>query len=207
MTEVKNYALPKLKYGLDELSPWLSTDQLAIHYQKHHQAYVNGANAILEKLEAARSEPSDLDIKGVIKEFSFQIGGHILHSLFWENLAPTGKGGGGEPNGNLKILITEQFKGLDRFKKEFTQGAMGVEGSGWMAFVYSQETNRLILGQIEKHNVNIFPNQEIIMVLDMFEHAYYLDYKNEKAKYIEGFWNIINWDEVAARLDKILRVN
>lgn len=194
------YALPSLDYGYNDLQPFLSEEQLTIHHQKHHQAYVNGANLILDKLDKARSENTPLDVRAVAKEFSFQAAGHVLHSLFWKNLAPTDKGGGGEPAGKLSELITEQFGSFQRFKSEFTLGALSVEGSGWMALTFCPHTSRILLVQIEKHNVNIIPNHKIILVLDVFEHAYYLDYKNDRAKYIENFWNFINWSEVDNRL-------
>lgn len=206
----KLYKLPQLKYGYKDLEPYISEQQLTIHHQKHHQAYVNGANAILEKLDKARKaaqegeprqgrESADLDMKSTLKELSFNIGGHLLHSLFWENLAPAEKGGGGQ-GGKLADIIKDEFGSFERFKKEFTQTAISVEGSGWAALVFDPKTERPILMQIEKHNVNIVPTFKILLVLDVFEHAYYLDYKNERAKFIEAFWNIANWEKISERL-------
>jgi Fe-Mn family superoxide dismutase len=202
--ETKFYVLPQLPYGYKELEPYMSETQLAIHHQKHHQAYVNGANAIFEKLEKARREGIDLDIKSTLKELSFSIGGHVLHSLFWGNLAPTGKGGG-KPSGILAIEIENEFGSFERFKKEFTQAAVSVEGSGWAALVFCMQTKRPIIMQIEKHNTNIYPMFKILMVLDVFEHAYYIDYKNERTKYVEAFWNIVNWDKVNKRLEDMMK--
>ena len=196
----KLYVLPKLAYGYKDLEPYISEQQLTIHHQKHHQAYVNGANAILEKIGKARQEGADMEMKSTLKELSFNIGGHLLHSLFWENLAPNSNGqGGGEPKGALADLIKNEFGGFERFKKEFSQTASSVEGSGWAALAFCDQTRRLIPMQIEKHNVNLYPDCKILMVLDVFEHAYYLDYKNERAKFIEAFWNIVNWDAVAKK--------
>ena len=199
METVKFYALPKLSYGYKDLEPYISEQQLTIHHQKHHQAYINGANALLEKIDKARKENTDLDIKSTLKDLSFNIGGHILHSLFWENLAPKGKGGG-EPKEALADLIKNEFGSFERFKKEFSQTALLVEGSGWAALTFCEMTKRLVPMQIEKHNVNIYPTFKILMVLDVFEHAYYLDYKNDRTKFIEAFWNIVNWDEIAKRI-------
>ena len=140
-------------------------------------------------------------MKATLKELSFHIGGFKLHNLFWENLAPAGKGGGGIPKGELAKAITSEFSTYDRFKKEFTQAAAGAEGSGWAALTYCRKTHRLLIIQIEKHNVNVVPGYPIFMVLDVWEHAYYLDYKNDRAKFIEAFWNIVNWDTVAQRFD------
>ena len=197
METEKFYKLPQLPYGYKDLEPYISEGLLTIHHQKHHQAYVNGANAILEKMDKARKDGADLDIKATLKELSFNIGGHLLHSLFWENLSAKG---GGEPQGNLAEIINAEFGGFDRFKKEFTQAALSVEGSGWAALTFCQQTKRPLIMQIEKHNANVYPMFNILMVLDVFEHAYYLDYKNDRTKFIEAFWNIVNWDEVEKRL-------
>jgi len=204
MEKAKYYALPQLPYGYDQLQPYISKEQLALHHQKHHQAYVNGANAIFEKLDKARKEGTDFDVKATLKELSFHIGGHLLHSLFWANLAPSGKGGG-KPSGNLGAAIEKEFGSFDRFRKEFSLAATSVEGSGWAALSLCRETNRPIVMQIEKHNTNVYPAFAILMVIDVWEHAYYLDYKNERAKFVDAFWNIVNWDEVDNRLGRILK--
>ncbi len=189
----KFYQLPSLPYGYRDLAPYISEEQLRIHHDKHHLAYVNGANAALEKLDKARKDGADLDFKCLAKEMSFHLGGNELHSTFWMNMAPAGKGGGGKPGNLLGDAINKEFGSFDRFKKEFTMTAMSAEGSAWAALTYCTGTKRLDIAQIEKHNVNFPPGYPILMVLDMWEHAYYIDYKNEKAKYVDGFWNIVNW--------------
>ncbi|MDI6790506.1 MAG: superoxide dismutase [Thermodesulfobacteriota bacterium] len=194
------YTLPELPYGYKDLEPHISEEQLRIHHDKHHLAYVNGANAILEKLDKARKDGADLDMKSTLKELSFQIGGHLLHSLFWGNLAPAGKGGG-MPGGTIGDVIAKEFGSPDRFRKEFTQAATSAEGSGWAALTFCRKTNRPIIMQVEKHNINVYPMFKILMVIDVWEHAYYLDYKNERAKFVEAFWNIVNWEEVNKRLE------
>lgn len=204
METTKFYSLPKLPYEYKDLEPYISEEQLKIHHSKHHQAYVNGANAILEKLDKARKEDTTLDIRATLKELSFNIGGHLLHSLFWGNLAPTGKGGG-KPGGVFGEMVEKEFGSFERFKGEFTQAAISVEGSGWAALTFCKQTNRPIIMQIEKHNTNIYPMFRILMVLDVFEHAYYLDYKNERAKFVDAFWNIVNWGEVNKRLEGLLK--
>lgn len=198
--EKKPYTLPELPYSYKDLEPYISEQQLTIHHQKHHQAYVNGANALIEKLEKARMEGSDLDLKATLKELSFNVGGHLFHSLFWKNLAPA-KGDNALAKGILAEAIEKEFGSLERFKKEFTQAALTVEGSGWAALALDKESGRLLIAQIEKHNVNLYPTFKIILVLDVFEHAYYLDYKNDRAKFIEAFWNIVNWEEAEKRLE------
>ena len=195
----KGYTLPQLPYGYKALAPYISENQLTLHHQKHHQGYVTGANAILEKLDKARRENADLDMKALLKELSFHLGGFRLHNMFWQNMAPSGVGGGGEPKGELAGAINAEFKTFERFKKEFTQTASSVEGSGWAVLTHCMNTQRLMMMQVEKHNVNIIPGYRILMVLDLWEHAYYLDYKNDRAKFIDAFWHIVNWDEVNAR--------
>jgi Fe-Mn family superoxide dismutase len=192
---VKFFSLPKLPYDYKALMPYISEEQLRIHHDKHHQAYVNGANAIFEKLDKARKEAADLDVKSTLKELSFHIGGHILHSTFWENLAPPGKGGG-KPGGAIADGIMREFGSFERFNKEFSQAATSVEGSGWAVLAMQQCIARPVIMQIEKHNVNVYPSFRILMVLDLWEHAYYIDYKNDRAKFVEAFWNLVNWDYV-----------
>lgn len=202
----KFYEMPMLDYGYGDLAPYLSEEQVRIHYEKHHQAYVNGANDILQKFDKARQDGAELDIKAILKSLSFNVGGHLLHSLFWKNLAPAGAGGGGEPEGILADEINREFGSFERFKKEFTQCAMTVEGSGWSALTYCRQTQRPIIMQVEKHNTNVYPMFRILMVLDVFEHAYYLDYKNDRAKFVDAFWNIVNWNAVNKRLEDLLRL-
>ncbi len=201
MEATKFYVLAKLPYEYKDLAPYMSEEQLRIHHSKHHQAYVNGANATFERLDKARKDGTDVDVKATLKKLSFNIGGHSLHSLFWGNLAPTGKGGG-KPSGVLGDAIEKEFGSFERFKKEFTQAAVSVEGSGWAALTLCRQTRRPIIMQIEKHNTNVYPMFRILMVLDVFEHAYYIDYKNERAKFVDAFWNIVNWKEVNKRLEE-----
>jgi len=200
--EKKYYELPPLPFGSKDLEPHISEEQLLIHHDKHHQGYVDGSNAILKKLEKARKDGIELDMKSTLKALSFNIGGHILHSLFWSNLAPTDKGGG-KPGGVLGDTIDKEFGSFERFKKEFSQAAVSVEGSGWAALTFCKKTNRPIIMQIEKHNINIYPMFKILMVLDVWEHAYYLDYKNQRTKFVDAFWNIVNWNEVNKRLEEL----
>ncbi len=198
------YSLPKLSYGYKDLEPYLSQEQLQIHHEKHHQAYVTGANAILERIDRARRDQADLDIKATLKELSFHIGGHVLHTLFWGNLAPRGKSAP-RPEKILATAVDKEFGSFDRFKKEFTQAAVSVEGSGWAALSFCRLTNRPVIMQIEKHNVNIYPMFTILLVLDLWEHAYYLDYKNRRADFVEAFWNIVDWEAVRRRFEQLLR--
>jgi Fe-Mn family superoxide dismutase len=203
MVDKKLYSLPDLPYASNALEPFISEAQLKLHHDKHHAAYVNGANALLGRLEKARADGADLDMKATAKELSFQAGGHLLHSLFWQNLAPAAKREK-EPKGLLAETLMKEFGSIERFKKEFTQAAASTEGSGWAALVWCAMTKRPMIMQVEKHNVNVIPMFRILMVLDVWEHAYYLDYKNERPKFVEAFWNIVNWEVVGKRLEEIV---
>ncbi len=200
---LKKYELPPLPYAPDALEPHISKEQLSLHHDKHHQAYVTGANADLEKLEKARQEGTEIDMKALLKELSFNIGGHVLHDLFWPTMAPAGKGGGGPPGGALADLIDGEWGSFDRFKAEFTKTAASVEGSGWAALAYCTMTDRPMIMQIEKHNNHVYPTFRILMVLDVWEHAYYVDHRNNRAGFIEAFWNVVNWDTVNKRLENL----
>jgi superoxide dismutase, Fe-Mn family len=205
-TQVKSklYALPGLPYDYKDLSPQLSQELLTIHHQKHHNAYVQGANALLERMDNLRKSGQDFDVKAALKELSWNIGGHVLHSLYWENMAPAGKTSE-TPSGKIAEMISGEFGNFERFRSEFTKAAMTVEGSGWACLAYCRKTERLLVMQVEKHNTNVYPMFGIALVLDMFEHAYYLDYKNDKGKYVENFWKIISWEAVNKRMDSMLK--
>jgi len=178
---------------------------LRLHHEKHHAAYVKGANTILQKMDKARADKTDFDTKATFKELSFHIGGHLLHSLFWKNLAPQGKGGGEKPSGKIAQVIEEEFGSFEQFKKVFSQTAISTEGSGWAALTFCKKTARPIIMQVVKHNTNVYPMFRILMVLDVWEHAYYLDYQNERGKFVEAFWTIVNWTEVNSRLEDLLK--
>jgi superoxide dismutase, Fe-Mn family len=198
--KIKSFTLPKLPYGYNALAPYISEEQLKLHHDKHHQGYVNGANAIFEKMDKAHQENVELDVKAVAKELSFNIGGHLLHTTFWENMAPAGKGGGGPPGGPVADMINMGFGSFEHFKTQFTKVATSTEGSGWAVLATHPCIGRPLIMQIEKHNINVFPNFQILMALDVWEHAYYVDYKNDRAKFVEAFWNLINWDKVNKNL-------
>jgi Fe-Mn family superoxide dismutase len=198
------YVLPKLPYDYNGLEPYISEQQLTIHHDKHHLTYVNAANAAFKKLEEARKNKAEIDVKAMLKELSFNIGGHQLHSIFWPTMAPSGKGGGGEPTGKLAEAINDTFGSFAQFKAEFSKAAATTEGSGWAALAIDVKTKQLAIMQIEKHNVNVYTGFYIVMVLDVWEHAYYLDYKNERPKFVEAFWNIVNWERINKRFEEAL---
>ena len=194
----KTYDLPDLPYDFNALEPYISEEQLRLHHDKHHQAYVDGANALLKKFDNRDSE--EFDVKAVAKELTFNVGGYVLHKYFWENMGPADRCGG-EPSDTLAVYIKKDFGSFERFKNEFSKVAASVEGSGWAVLTLCRTTDRIFIMQVEKHNVNTVPGFRIMMVLDMWEHAYYLDYQNRRPDYIDAFWKLVNWDEINRKID------
>lgn len=192
------YVLPELPYDYNALEPYINEEILKLHHDKHHNGYVNGANSALEKLEKGRKEEIEVDVKAVLKELSFHIGGHVLHTIFWESMSPEKS----SPSGLLAEMIDEEFGSVDNFKNEFNKAANSVEGSGWAALMYCPFTDRLIIQQIEKHNVNLAPGLQLLTCLDVWEHAYYLQYKNDKASFVKNWWNVVNWEYIGSRLSE-----
>ncbi len=196
----KTYSLPPLPYKYNALEPHISEQIMTLHHDKHHQAYVNGANGALDKLEKARAGAMQVDVRGVLRDLSFNIDGHKLHTIFWPNLAPAGKGGG-KPGGRLADKMDLDFGGFDKFKAQFSDACKTVEGSGWALLLYDREIDTLVLTQIEKQNFMHLAELPILLSADQWEHAYYLQYLNDRAKYVEAWWNVVNWDDVAKRFD------
>jgi len=195
----KTYTLPALPYAYNALEPYISQQIMTLHHDKHHNAYVTGANAALDKLEKARAGTLQIDIKGTLRDLSFNVGGHKLHSIFWTNMAAAGKGGGGAPTGKLADKITADFGSVDKFKAQFSDAAKAVEGSGWALLLYDHEIDSLVLTQVEKQNFMHLPELPILLGCDVWEHAYYLKYQNRRADYVKAFWEVVNWGDVAAR--------
>jgi Fe-Mn family superoxide dismutase len=205
MAESKGfYQLPKLPYGYADLAPFVSEALLKVHHDGHHQKYVNQANALLEKFDKARADGTMLNMKCEAQSLAFNVGGHYLHSLFWKVMRPAESGGGGKPGGLVADAIDKEFGSFERFQKEFTELANTVESSGWAAMVFCTHTQRPLLVQIKDHDLYAIPGYRILLVLDVWEHAYYLDYKNEKTKYTPAFWNVVNWEAVDHRLEHII---
>jgi superoxide dismutase [Mn] len=193
----KKYVLPELPYAYDALEPHISAEIMELHHSKHHQNYVNGANAALEKLEAARKDGSIVAVVTALsKDLAFNLGGHTNHSLFWENLGPNG---GGKPTGALAAAIDADFGSFDEFQKHFAAAALGLQGSGWAVLAYDKIGERLVIEQMTDQQGNLSIDLVPLLLLDMWEHAFYLQYKNVKADYVAAVWNVFNWDEVAAR--------
>jgi superoxide dismutase, Fe-Mn family len=193
------YTLPELPYDHAALEPHLSARILELHHDKHHQAYVEGANATLEKLQHARETGEFGAINQLEKNLAFHLSGHVLHSLFWKNMSPTG---GGKPEGDLAAAVDEHLGAFDAFRTQLTEAAMNVQGSGWGALSWDPVGKRLIIEQVYDHQGNVGQGGPPLLVLDMWEHAYYLQYENRKGEWVDAFWKLVDWDDVATRFDK-----
>lgn len=193
------YKLPELTYDYSALEPHISARIMELHHSKHHQAYVTGANAALEAMAEARANNNFGTLPKLQKDLAFNLGGHVNHSIFWQNLSPEG----GEVSGNLSAAIDEFFGGFDGFKNHFSAAAVGIQGSGWAYLAWDALGNRLVIGQLYDQQGNIAMGNIPLLMLDMWEHAFYLDYQNVKADYVKAFWNIVNWADVAKRFDSV----
>jgi Fe-Mn family superoxide dismutase len=194
------YTLPELPYDYSALEPHYSAEQLELHHDKHHAAYVKGANTTLEKLAQAREKNDFATINLLEKNLAFHVSGHVLHSMLWRNLAPKG---GGRPEGELRAAIDEFFGSFDGMRAQLTEAAVNVQGSGWGTLAWEPLAGRLVVEQVHDHQGNIGNGTIPILVLDMWEHAYYAQYRNEKAKWVEAWWKIVSWPDVAKRLQSV----
>ena len=194
------YELPDLPYAYDALEPHISAEIMELHHDKHHATYVKGANAALEALEAERNGEANPDkLRALSKNLAFNLGGHTNHSIFWKNMSPNG---GGEPAGELAEAINRDFGSFEGFQKQFEGVATSLQGSGWAVLGYDHIAGRLIIQQLTDQQDNVSVDFTPVLMLDMWEHAYYLQYKNVKADYAKAFWNVVNWDDVAERFAK-----
>lgn len=191
------YTLPELPYDYAALEPHISAKIMELHHGKHHKAYVDGANLAVEKLAEARDSGDFASINKLEKDLAFNVGGHVNHSVFWQNMSPEG---GGAPQGEIAAGIADHFGSFEKFQAQFTAVAMGVQGSGWAALVWDSLGQRMNIHQFFDQQANFPAGSVPLLLLDVWEHAYYLDYQNVRADYVKAFWNIINWSDVQARL-------
>lgn len=193
------YTLPDLDYDYGALEPHISAQIMELHHDKHHQAYVTGANTALEKLAEARESGEFGAINKLEKDLAFHLGGHVNHSVFWKNMSPDG---GGEPTGEVASAIDEFFGSFEGFTKQFNEVANGIQGSGWSMLVWDTLGQRLNINQLFDQQGNLPVGQLPILQLDMWEHAFYLQYKNVKGDYVNAWWNVVNWADVQDRFAK-----
>lgn len=192
------HQLPALPYEYNALEPHMDEATVRLHHDKHHQAYVDGLNKAEEQLAEARAKGDFGLVKHWEKELAFHGSGHILHTLYWENMTPNG---GGEPTGETAKQITQDFGSFDSFKKQFSAAAGAVEGSGWAILVWVPSFNKLEILQVEKHQNLTQWGAIPLLTIDVWEHAYYLKYQNKRADFIAAWWNLVNWADVEKRFN------
>lgn len=196
------YRLPPLPYDYADLEPYVSAQIMKLHHDIHHKGYVDGANAALVELERIRRAGGEAvrTIRAVTDSLSFNLSGHMLHSVFWHNMK---KGGGGDAPASSEIgkAIVRDFGTFEAFRGHFSAAAAQVQGSGWAILAYEPLAQRLVILQSEKHNNTGAWGSVPLLVLDVWEHAYYLQYQNKRSEYIKAFFSIVNWDDVNARLE------
>jgi superoxide dismutase, Fe-Mn family len=192
-----DYTLPDLPYDYAALEPSISGTIMELHHSKHHQTYVTGANTALAQLAEARDSDNLANVNKLEKDLAFNLGGHVNHSIFWTNMSPDG---GDRPTGELAAAIDDNFGSFDKFQAHFTATALGVQGSGWAVLAWDSIGQRLLIVQFFDQQGNLPAGIVPLLMLDVWEHAYYLDYKNVRADYVKAFWNIANWANAQERL-------
>jgi len=192
------YSLPDLPYDYSALAPAITGEILELHHAKHHAAYVKGANYTLEQIAEARDKEAitPTGLVGLEKTYAFNLSGHVLHSIFWQNLSPEG---GDRPDGALATAIEEHLGGFEAFKKQLTVATSSVQGSGWGVLAWEPLGRRLIVEQVYDHHGNVGQGTTPLLVFDAWEHAYYLQYRNVRPDYVTKLWDLVNWADVQAR--------
>ena len=196
------YRLPELPYDYAALEPHISGRIMELHHDKHHATYVEGANKTLEQLDEARDKADFTRLAALEKALAFNLSGHVLHSLFWQNMAPKA---GGRPEGDLAAAIDRDFESFDKFKKQLNAAAASIMGSGWAALVWEPLGERLVVSQIYDHQSNLAQAGTPLLVLDAWEHAYYLQYENRKTDFFEKVWAVWDWEDVGSRFKQAQR--
>jgi Fe-Mn family superoxide dismutase len=194
---VPDYALPDLPYDYSALEPHISGEIMELHHDKHHAAYVKGANTAIEHLAEARADDAYGAVNLLQKDLAFHLAGHVNHTVFWRNLSPDG---GDAPTGDVAAAVDEHFGSFDALRAHFSAAALGIQGSGWAILAWDALGQRLIVEQLYDHQGNLAVGTHPLLMLDMWEHAYYLQYKNTKADYVAAFWHIVDWADVTERL-------
>jgi len=177
---------------------------MELHHGKHHAAYVKNANSVLEQLDEARKKQDFARLAALERALAFNLSGHILHSIFWKNM--TSKGGG-TPLGDFGNAIQKDFGDFQRFRKQLTEVASTIMGSGWAALVWEPIGKRLLITQIYDHQSNLAQAGVPLMVIDAWEHAYYVRYQNRKTEFFEAVWNLWNWQDITARYASAIQLN
>jgi len=191
-----DYTLPDLPYDYSALAPHIAPEIMELHHSKHHNTYVTALNQTIEKLAAAREGGDFGAIVGLEKTLAFNLGGHVNHSIFWKNLSPDG---GDKPSGELAAAIDDSFGSFDAFQAHFTAAATTIQGSGWAILGWDVLGSRLLVHQLYDQQAQLPAGQIPVVMLDMWEHAFYLQYRNVKPDYVKAWWNVVNWTDAEAR--------
>ena len=197
------YTLPPLPYDYADLEPHIDAQTMKLHHDIHHAGYVKGANAAVANLARIRQTGGAAigEVRSVTDSLSFNASGHLLHTIFWNNMK---KNGGGEPTAGSAIaeMITRDFGSFAAFQKHFNSAAADVEANGWCSLHYRFSDQRLLVLQTENHQKQIPGDSMALLTIDVWEHAYYLKYQNARAEYIKQWWNLVNWPRVAEHFTK-----
>lgn len=197
MTMTDRYVLPDLPYSYDALAPWCPAETLKLHHGKHHATYVKEANAAAEQL--SKIDPSDEAKLGAVQAtFAFNLSGHLLHSLFWTSIAPESA----RPSVGFAARIKADFGSVERFTAMLTSASVKVQGSGWGSICVDPATGKLRVGSILNHSNAVVPGSQLVAVIDVWEHAYYLTHKNDRATWVDAAINHLNWDEIERRCEQ-----
>ncbi len=199
----QKYELPALPYDLNALEPVISAAIMDLHYNKHHAAYVANLNKALEQYAEAERKNDLPAMVALQKAIKFNGGGHINHSIFWTNLAPKNKGGGTPSDGPLSKAIIEKWGSIDKFIEEFSAKAVAIQGSGWAWLGCKKGKKCLHITTCDNQDPLSTQDSVPILGVDVWEHAYYLQYKNVRADYVKAIWNIINWKNLEERYTEI----
>lgn len=197
------YTLPPLPYPKNALDGYLSAEILELHHDKHHAGYVRGLNNALAGLEEARKKGDFSQVKALERELAFHGSGHVLHSLYWNSMSPKG---GGNPSPALTRALNASFGSVDAFRKHFAAATKVAEASAWGVLAYEPLGNRLLVLAVEDHQNMGFQGSYPLVVCDVWEHAYYLRYKNDRGTYVDKFFDVINWEFAEQRLNEALRL-
>jgi len=197
------YKVPDLEFDYGALEPHISGQLMELHHGKHHAAYVENANLAIARLAEARLKGDFTHLAEFERALAFNLSGHVLHSILWKNLTPKG---GDRPDGALARAIDTSFGSFDTFRKQLTESASTIMGSGWAALAWDTAGERLITMQIHDHQSNLGFGCVPLMVIDAWEHAYYLQYQNQKAAFFEAVWQLWNWKDVSSRFTAARRV-
>ena len=193
------FELPKLPYASDALEPVISKEIIEIHHGKHHQTYVNNLNAALEKFEQAQASQDLAAMVVLMNTIEFNAGGHLNHAFFWESLAPTSAGGGQKPQGEFLKLIEQEFGSFDELVQKMSAKTIAVQGSGWGWLALDPAKNRLMITTTFNQELVQSQGLKPLLCIDVWEHAYYLQYKNVRGEFVKNIWNVVNWKRISER--------